>query len=87
MTDRLDARARFERRAVFVAYMLAPLVGYGAAQFYERWSAMQPWLAGLPVLRIPLGIATLALGGWLGYLALSTAGRGLSRILARGRSP
>jgi hypothetical protein len=67
--------------------MLAPVVGYGAAELYERWAVREPFLAGAPLIRIPLGLASLALGGWLGFLILDFLGRRLSRAWARRRAP
>ena len=84
MTDD-TALARFERRADFVACMVAPVIGYSAAQTFERWAVRNPFFAHAPLYRIPLGLANLALGGWLGFLALRFVGRGLSRWLARCR--
>ena len=79
------AEARLRRRAVFLAYFLAPVLGYEAAQLYEHWAVREPFLAGAPLIRIPLGLASLALGGWLGYLALRLAGSVIVRLWARSR--
>ena len=81
MTGDSDAD-RLRRRAVFLAYFLAPVIGYEAAQLYEHWAVRQPMLAEWPLLRVPLGLASLALGGLLGYLALRLLGEGVVKIWA-----
>jgi hypothetical protein len=67
--------------------MLAPVIGYGTAELYERWAVREPFLAAAPLIRIPLGLVSLALGGWLGFQVLNFFGRRLSRAWARGRAP
>ena len=78
-------QARFERRATFVAIMAAPVIGYGTAQAFERWAVHQPFLAGAPLIHIPLGLASLALGGWLGFRVLDLIGRRIGRLLSAAR--
>jgi hypothetical protein len=80
-----EIEARYRRRAIFLAYFLAPVVGYETAQLYEHWAVRNPFLSGQPLLRIPLGLASLALGGWLGYSALRLAGSAIIRIWAGSR--
>ncbi len=79
--------ARFRRRGRFVAIMLAPVIGYGAAELYEHWAVRQAFLSVTPLVRIPLGLASLALGGWVGFRVLDLIGSRLSRLWGRRRAP
>jgi hypothetical protein len=74
-----DERAeRYRRIATLISFLCAPTIGYACSRAVDGWSRHQAWAEQMPWARYGLGMAALALGGFVGYIAL----RGLFRVLA-----